>query len=240
MLNYFSHLKWRKMLFCIPRRSPHWDCNQDPPHTLRLPPPPPPPPHDWCNEDAEQEDCCPGWQAWSWPMTRAGQCCDPGSLLLISHPTLRSIASLLLPASLGEALPRPIEPAALFDQSRLVSVRAGQWERSSQQSQHHKTSTSKIKTLRLLYFFLGGKGKRNVFFIIFGGGSQSSLVCDLLIITRAFLCLLIKPKLRLSTKQIIESTLRPLALGMGMAGSQFNCQGLADSLKIVKIIFLNY
>ena len=66
------------------------------------------------------------------------------------------------------------------------------------------------------------------------------MVCDLLIITGAFLCLLIKPKLRLSTKQIIESTLRPLALGMGRAGSQFNCRGLADSLKIAKINFPNY
>ena len=161
-------------------------------------------------------------------MTRGGQCCDPGSLLLISHPTLRSIASLLLPASLGEALPRPMEPAALFDQSELVSARAGQWEYSSQQSQHHKTSTRKI-ILSVFCIFLGGNGKRNVFSIIFGGGSQSSLVCDLLIITRAFLCLLIKPKLRLSTKQIIESTPRPfLGPGHGI-GRQSHCQGMVDS-----------
>ena len=71
--------------------------------------------------------------------------------------------------------------------------------------------------------------KEVFFFIIFVRGSQSSLVCDLLIITRAFLCLLIKPKLRLSTKQIIESTPRPfLGPGHGI-GRQSNCQGMVDS-----------
>ena len=95
----------------------------------------------------------------------------------------------------------------------------------------------KIKfSLRPLRLFWAENGKK-MYWAFFGGwGSPSSLVCDLLIISRHFCVYWSNQSSDYQQNKSLNLHLGPsLDLGMELEGSQFNCKGMADSQKRAKI-----